>query len=216
VGAGALPLSRLQPRPPIPIVGYDEAAAARVPDPLGAWLAGLTGTAPTAALRFRRIVVAGDVVPATARGAGLGVPQVALAVDTGRELAAAASRQGVTVLVGEAPGHGGDVAALAVALGAGGRSGHGPLGALRRHGDGAIAVLCGLALGAGEHGLGFVADDAPAAAGAAVAAGVEPDLLPRLRAGREPRDAGHRALLAHLGLTPGVDEAALRSALRPA
>ena len=68
------------------------------------------------------------------------------------------------------------------------RHGHGPLGALRRHGDGAIAVLCGLALGAGEHGLGFVADDAAAAAGAAVAAGVEPDLLPRLRAGREPRE----------------------------
>jgi nicotinate-nucleotide--dimethylbenzimidazole phosphoribosyltransferase len=73
-------------------------------------------------------------------------------------------------------------------------------------------VLCGLVLGAGEHGLGFVADDAAAAAGAAVAASVEPDLLPRLRAGREPADEAHRALFAHLALTPGVDEAALRRA----
>ena len=178
---------------------------------MGAWLAGLTGAAPAPA-RVRRVAVAGDVVPAAARGAGLSLPQVALAVDAGRDLAAAAAREGVTVLIGEAPGHEGDVAALAAALAAGDATGHGPLGALRRHGDGAVAVLCGLALGAGEHGLGFVADDAAAAAGAAVAASVEPDLLPRLRAGREPADEAHRALFAHLALTPGVDEAALRRA----
>ena len=34
----------------------------------------------------------------------------------------------------------------------------GPLEALRRLGGGELAVLCGLALGAGEHGLGFVCD----------------------------------------------------------
>ncbi|HEV2819713.1 MAG TPA: nicotinate-nucleotide--dimethylbenzimidazole phosphoribosyltransferase, partial [Solirubrobacteraceae bacterium] len=34
----------------------------------------------------------------------------------------------------------------------------GPLGALRRVGGGERAVVCGLALGAGEHGLGFVCD----------------------------------------------------------
>jgi hypothetical protein len=62
----------------------------------------------------------------------------------------------------------------------------------------------------GEHGLGFVADDAAAVAGAAIAAGVEPDLRPRLRAGREPGGAAHAALLAHLGIAPGIDEAALR------
>ena len=186
MGAGPLPLSRLPPRPPIPIVRYDEAAAACIADPVGAWLAGLTGAAP-ADVRLRRIVVADDLVPAGARGAGLGVPQVALAVDAGRDLAAAAAREGIGVLIGEGPGHRGDVAGLAAALPAGVATGHGPLGALRRHGDGAIAVLCGLALGAGEHGLGFVADDAAAAAGAAVAAGVEPDLLPRLRAGRRTR-----------------------------
>jgi hypothetical protein len=214
VGAGPLPLSRLPPRPPIPIVGYDEAAAARIADPVCAWLAGLTGAAPVEA-RMRRVVVAGDLVPAGARGAGLGVPQVALAVDAGRDLAAAAARAGIVVLIGEGPGHHGDVAGLAAALSAGAATGHGPLGALRRHGDGAIAVLCGLALGAGKHGLGFVADDAAAAAGAAVAAGVEPDLLPRLRAGRRPVDEAHRALLIHLALTPGVDQAALEAAVRP-
>ena len=178
---------------------------------MGAWLAGLTGAAPATA-RVRRIVVTGDVVPAAARGAALGVPQVALAVDVGRDLAAAAARDGITVLIGEGRGHDGDLAGLAAALTAGVATGHGPLGALRRHGDGAVAVLCGLALGAGEHGLGFVADDAAAVAGAAVAAGVEPDLLPRLRAGREPADEAHGALLAHLALTPGVDETALKAA----
>lgn len=211
MGAGALPLSRLPPRPPIPIVPYDEAAAAaQARDPIGAWLAGLTGQAGAAA-PVRRIAVAPDAVPAAARGAGLSVGQVALAVDAGREAAAAAAREGITVLIGEAPDHAGDLAALAGSLSARGAAGHGPLGALRRHGDGAIAVLCGLALGAGEHGLGFVADDAAAAAGAAVAAGIEPDLLPRLRAGREPRGAAHRTLLEHLGLRAGFDEQALQA-----
>ena len=197
MGAGPLPLRRLPPRPPIPIVAFDGEAAAREPDPLRAWLAGLTGGAPGPP-RVRRIVAAGDMVPAAARGAGLGVGEVALAVDAGRQLAAAAARDGVTVLAGEGPGHHGDLPALAGALAAGGPSGHGPLGALRRHGDGAIAVLCGLALGAGEHGLGFVAGDAAAAAGAAVAVGVEPDLLPRVRVGGEPHDAAHTALVEHL------------------
>jgi nicotinate-nucleotide--dimethylbenzimidazole phosphoribosyltransferase len=64
--------------------------------------------------------------------------------------------------------------------------GHGPLGALRRLGDAPIAVLCGVALGAGEHGLGCVCDGPAAAAGAAVAAAIEPDLGPRLLL----RDAG--------------------------
>jgi nicotinate-nucleotide--dimethylbenzimidazole phosphoribosyltransferase len=206
VGAGPLPLRRLPPRPPIPIVAFDAAAAARVADPLDAWLAGLGDRGRD----VRRVVVTGDVVPSAARGAGLGVAQVALAVDTGRDLAASAAREGVGVLIGEGPGHAGDLAALAEALAAGAGSGHGPLGALRRHGNGAVGVLCGLALGAGEHGLGFVADDAAAAAGAAVAAGVEPDLLPRLRAGHRPTGDAHAALLAHLRLAPGIDEARLR------
>jgi nicotinate-nucleotide--dimethylbenzimidazole phosphoribosyltransferase len=212
VGARPVPLSRRPPRPPIPIVRFDDAAAGAAGSELGAWLAGVRGRAGEPPV-VRRIVVSGDAVPAAARGSALDVPQVALAVDAGRDLAAAAARDGVTVLIGEAPsGAGGaGLAALAAAL-TGAEPGHGPLGALRRHGDGVVAVLCGLALGSGEHGLGFVADGPAAVAGAAVAAGVEPTLRPRLRAGRPPQDATHAALLEHLGLHPGVDEAALLAA----
>lgn len=81
----------------------------------------------------------------------------------------------------------------------------GPLGALRRVGGGELAVLCGLALGAGEHGLGFVCDGVIATAGAAVAAALEPALLPRLLAGHRSPEPAHAALLDHLGLEPVLD-----------
>lgn len=81
----------------------------------------------------------------------------------------------------------------------------GPLSALRRVGGGEIAVLCGLALGAGEHGLGFVCDGVIATAGAAVAAALEPALLPRLLAGHRSPEPAHAALLEHLGLEPVLD-----------
>jgi len=81
----------------------------------------------------------------------------------------------------------------------------GPLGALRRVGGGEIAVLCGLALGAGEHGLGYVCDGVIATAGAAVAAALEPALLPRLLAGHRSPEPAHDALLEHLGLDPVLD-----------
>jgi nicotinate-nucleotide--dimethylbenzimidazole phosphoribosyltransferase len=66
-----------------------------------------------------------------------------------------------------------------------------PLRALRRHGTGEIAVLCGVALGAGEHGLGCVCDGLAALAGAAVAAAIEPTLRPRVRAIGEDDHAAH-------------------------
>lgn len=81
----------------------------------------------------------------------------------------------------------------------------GPLGALRRVGGGELAVLCGLALGAGEHGLGYVCDGVIATAGAAVAAALEPELLPRLLAGHRSPEPAHGALLEHLGLEPVLD-----------
>jgi nicotinate-nucleotide--dimethylbenzimidazole phosphoribosyltransferase len=81
----------------------------------------------------------------------------------------------------------------------------GPLHALRRLGGGEIAVLCGLALGAGEHGLGYVCDGLIATAAAAVAAGIEPDLRPRLLAGHRSPEPAHGALLEHLGLEPVLD-----------
>jgi nicotinate-nucleotide--dimethylbenzimidazole phosphoribosyltransferase len=81
----------------------------------------------------------------------------------------------------------------------------GPLHALRRVGGGEIAVLCGLALGAGEHGLGYVCDGLIATAAAAVAAGIEPDLRPRLLAGHRSPEPAHGVLLDHLGLEPVLD-----------
>jgi len=164
--------------------------------------------------------------------------EVALAIDAGRELAAAAARDGVTVLVGGEMGIanttpatclaaaliGGDPRAL-VGPGAGldpagldrkravveralalhGPDLRGPLSALRRLGGGEIAVLCGLALGAGEHGLAYVCDGVIATAAASVATAVEPDLQPRLLAGHRSPEPAHASLLEHLGLDPVLD-----------
>lgn len=81
----------------------------------------------------------------------------------------------------------------------------GPLDALRRLGGGEIAVLCGLALGAGEHGLAYVCDGLIATSGAAVATALQPDLKPRLLAGHRSPEPGHTALLEHMGLEPVLD-----------
>jgi nicotinate-nucleotide--dimethylbenzimidazole phosphoribosyltransferase len=81
----------------------------------------------------------------------------------------------------------------------------GPLGALRRLGGGEICVLAGVALGAGEQGLGYVCDGVISTAAAAVAAAIEPDLLPRLLAGHRSPEPAHGALLEHLGLEPVLD-----------
>jgi nicotinate-nucleotide--dimethylbenzimidazole phosphoribosyltransferase len=218
---------------------------------LAAWLAGVTG-AERPAVRAR-LVVAGlgplpevgplpalaqsagadlDVVDPGVTGRGLGdepamaVGEVALAVDAGREAAARAADDGITVLAGGSLASGGATAAGAVAAAlTGGRAASGPaeralavhgpridgpLGALRRLGAGDLALLCGLALGAGEQGLGFVCDGLVATAGAAVAAGIEPDLCPRLLAGHRAPDPAHARLLAHLGLDPVLDLAVAR------
>ncbi len=81
----------------------------------------------------------------------------------------------------------------------------GPLGALRRLGGGDIAVLSGLALGAGEQGLGYVCDGLIATAAAAMAVAIEPGLRPRLLAGHRSPEPGHGALLHWLGLEPVLD-----------
>jgi nicotinate-nucleotide--dimethylbenzimidazole phosphoribosyltransferase len=173
-----------------------------------------------------------------AREPALEVAEVARAVDCGRELAAEAARDGVTVLVGGemgignttpasclaawatgrdsgglvGPGTGLDAAglarkraAVAAALALHGPQVRGPLGALRRLGGGDIAVLCGLALGAGEHGLAYVCDGVIATAAAAIAVAVEPGLRPRLLAGHRSPEPAHDALLDHLGLEPVLD-----------
>jgi nicotinate-nucleotide--dimethylbenzimidazole phosphoribosyltransferase len=219
VGAGALPVDAHRRRPPIPIAPVDEgaraAALARGAGEARAWLAAVTGGVAEPGVR---VVSTEDVevlrTTLTPRGDGsiLTIGEVALAVDTGRELAARAAADGVHVLVATIPGDGSDASARGLADALATPGDHGPLGALRRQGDAPIAVLCGVALGCGEHGLGCVPAGVPALAGAAVAAGIEPDLRARLLAAGVPADD---ALVARLGvgLAPGADAAAVTAAL---
>lgn len=208
MGAGALPLAGHGHRLPIPIVPVDTRARAdalaRGADGYAAWLAAVT-TEPG-----RRVIDTADVevlrttLAARRDAPGMSVGEVALAVDTGRALAAAAVAETVGVLVARAPAGRDDSAAKALAAsltGAAEPVANGPLGALRRLGDATTAVLCGVALGAGEQGLGCVCDSLAALAGAAVAAAVEPDLRARLIAVRAPGDPVRAALVANLGLT---------------
>lgn len=80
-----------------------------------------------------------------------------------------------------------------------------PLEALRRLGGGELAVLAGLALGAGEHGLGLICDGVIATAAIAVAAELAPELKPRLLAGHRSVEPAHEHLLSRLGLRPLIE-----------
>jgi len=204
VGAGAIPVDAHRRRPPIPIVPVDlqarDAALATGAGPLAAWLAAVAPEADS--VRTRVIATSAVEVLRTSLapprdGRAMTVGEVALAVDTGRAIAARAGADGVHVLVAAAS----DAAAseeaaqaLAAALTAVEPIHHGPLGALRRLGDAPVAVLCGVALGAGVRGLGCMCHGSAAIVGAAVAAGIEPDLRPRLLAWED------EALAARLGL----------------
>jgi nicotinate-nucleotide--dimethylbenzimidazole phosphoribosyltransferase len=161
---------------------------------------------------------------------------VITAIDAGRDLAARAAQDGITVLVGgemgignttpatclacwltggapedlAGPGtgldpegvrHKADVVARALAL----HAPQDPLAALATVGGGEIAVLVGLALGAGEHGLAYICDGLIATAAAAVASAIAPDLRPRLLAGHRSPEPAHTRLLDHLGLEPVLD-----------
>ncbi len=79
------------------------------------------------------------------------------------------------------------------------------LAALASLGGGEIALLTGLALGAGRYGLGYVCDGVIATAAAAIAVAIEPDLQPRLIAGHPRPSPAHARLLAHLRLAPVLD-----------
>jgi nicotinate-nucleotide--dimethylbenzimidazole phosphoribosyltransferase len=125
-------------------------------------------------------------------------------------LAAALTGRDVAGLVGpgtrpDAPGIAHQLAVCRRALELHADAARGPLHALRRLGGGDIAMLCGLALGAGEHGVGFVCDGLAATAAAAVAVGIEHGLGPRLLAGHRSPEPAHSALLDHLGLEPVLD-----------
>jgi hypothetical protein len=199
VGAGPLPVDPHSRRPPIPIVPVAETLA-HEGDARRAWLMAVTGSSATPRVRT---IDAGDsevlrtTLAARRDSAGMSVGEVALAVDTGREMAARAAADGIGVLVAAAPSGRDDAAARAVAAALIEGSEHGPLGVLRRRGDATTAVLCGVALGAGEHGLGCVCEGIAALAGAAVAAGIEPDLRARLAVA--PATA-NEPLAAHLDL----------------
>jgi nicotinate-nucleotide--dimethylbenzimidazole phosphoribosyltransferase len=80
-----------------------------------------------------------------------------------------------------------------------------PIELLRRLGGGELAVLCGLALGAGEHGLGLICDGVIATAAVAVAVALAPDLRDRLLAGHRSVEPAHEHLLNHLGLRPLIE-----------
>jgi nicotinate-nucleotide--dimethylbenzimidazole phosphoribosyltransferase len=211
VGAGPLPRvgppTDHPPRPPIPIVPVDDeamaAARARGADDLTAWLAGVTG-APRPVVRVRTIGASSILESGGAKPA-LSVTEVAAAVDAGRDMAAAAAAEGITVLIASASAADAPTPALALIAALADDPAH-PLGALRRLGDREIAVLCGIALGAGERGLGCVCDGLAALAGGAVAAAIEPTLRPRLRA----VDAHEQA--ARLGIA-SVDAQELAAAL---
>jgi nicotinate-nucleotide--dimethylbenzimidazole phosphoribosyltransferase len=196
------------------------AARARGGGELAVWLVGVTG-AQRPVVRVRRIDAAAALAPSAsppgplaARAAAtdplaaepsLTIAEVAHAVDTGRDLAAAAATEDITVLVASAPGADNLTAALSLtaALADGDAR---PLRSLRRLGTEEIAVLCGVALGAGERGLGCVCDGLAALAGAAVAGAIEPTLGARLRA----VDAHEQA--ARLGIA-AVDAHELAAAL---
>ena len=230
------------PRPPIPLVAFDEAAAAarrrelaparlgRLAD-LGAWLAGCAGTShPPVRARLAAAARPAEGDPGIAAPAGLEVGEVAAAVDAGRALAARAAADGITVLAGDAGGREASVPAICVAgaltgapparlaapdsavgeavaaaLDRQAEQARGPLGVLRRLGDAGLAVLTGLAVGAGETGLAYVCDGLVATAGAAVAVAVEPGLRPRLIAGHRSGEPAHDVVLEHLGLDPVLD-----------
>ncbi len=158
------------------------------------------------------------------------------ALATGRDLAASAAADGITVLVGGEMGIGNTTPATCLAAWltgeapvalAGPGTGLDAAGiarkaevveqALARHapttatdalrcvGGGELAVLCGLALGAAEHGVGYLCDGLIATAAAATAAAIEPGVVPWLLAGHRSPEPAHSALLAHLGLEPVLD-----------
>jgi nicotinate-nucleotide--dimethylbenzimidazole phosphoribosyltransferase len=157
------------------------------------------------------------------------------AIKVGRKLAAAARHDGVNLLVGGEMGIGNTTPATALACWLTGsqpedvagpgtglddagvarkaavvrraleRPVDGPLEALANYGGGEIAVLTGLALGAGEHGIGYVCDGLIATAAAAIATAIEPDLDPWLIAGHRSPEPAHPRLLGVLGKRPILD-----------
>jgi len=101
------------------------------------------------------------------------VGAVAHYVDAGRTAAAEAAARGATLLAVDGQ--------TEVTWTPGGDAG--PLRTLRLSGDAVCAVAVGVAIGAGEHGLRFLADGTLGHAAAAIGVGVEPALAPYVSSG---------------------------------
>ena len=187
----------------------DEAAAAiaRPRGELAAWLASVSGEErPASRMGAHTFGIAS--VSFGAPRAVMSVPEVAQAVDAGREAAVQDAAQGAVVVAGYVQEADGDALAQWLLGRAPDPEIRGPLGALRRLGDRETAMLAGLALGAGERGLGYVCDGLAAVAAAAIAVAVEPDLRPRVRAA----DRSCAELLDHVGLAWIVERGGLKAA----
>ena len=139
---------------------------------------------PVTGARGERVV---EVGPGDWPAPPMEVALVAAAVDEGRALAARAARAGAGHVVLRAR----DVAdpdgwrRLDAWLDGprGGAAPAGPLSALRRLGDGQLAVLMGVVLGAGEQGLTCACEDVTARVAGRLAVELEPGLAGRVGAG---------------------------------
>jgi hypothetical protein len=133
---------------------------------------------PLTGARGERVV---EVGPGEWPPAPMEVAMVAAAVDEGRALAARAARAGAgrVLLRCRFSGAYGDLAGwLDGPRGADAPAG--PLSALRRLGDGPLAVAMGVVLGAGEQGLAVTGDDAIARLAGRLAVELEPELADRV------------------------------------
>jgi nicotinate-nucleotide--dimethylbenzimidazole phosphoribosyltransferase len=149
-----------------------------------------------AAARGVNVIAGGEM------GIGNTTPAACLAAWLTKRPAASVCGRGTGI---DDAGYARKLAAIERALALHGPAAREPLEALRRLGGGELAVLCGLALGAGEHGLGYLCDGVVATAAAAIAAAHDPGLGPRLLAGHLSPEPAHAILLEHLGLEPVLD-----------
>lgn len=80
-----------------------------------------------------------------------------------------------------------------------------PLGVLAKVGGFEIGGIAGLILGAAAHRIPVIVDGFISTAGALIAGGLSPAAKNYMFSGHNSVEVGHRAMLAHLGLTPLLD-----------
>ncbi len=80
-----------------------------------------------------------------------------------------------------------------------------PLGVLAKVGGFEIGGIAGLILGAAAHRIPVIVDGFISTAGALIAAALSPETKNYIFSGHRSVEAGHRAMLSHLGITPLLD-----------